>query len=203
MANSRGRRGGRKGGGAAKPRLIDTSVPTGRAAYADTRTWLIKTHGPVCAYCGNTFPPKTLTLDHVTPRRGQSAYDRRDNLVLCCARCNMLKGDKSFLAWVLGQRARALNLFIYGQHLSAGILDILRPMVGHDFVLPAPKTAPKPAARKRPDRHVFGSESDDGESPYAEPSPYLDDAPTKAAAKASPRSPRQTKPRSAKRPSSR
>lgn len=203
MANSRGRRGGtrggRKGGGPAKPRLIDTSVPTGRAAYADTRTWLLKTHGPVCAYCGNTFPPKTLTLDHVTPRRGQSAYDRRDNLVLCCARCNMLKGDKSFLAWVLGQRARAANLFIYGQHLSAGILDILRPMVGGDFVLPAPKPSAKaPAkapAKKRPARHLFGPDADDRESPYAEPSPYLDDAPTTPAAKASPRSPKQTRPR--------
>lgn len=202
MANSRGRRGSRKGGGASKPPLIDTSVPTGRAAYADTRTWLLKTHGPVCAYCGNTFPPKTLTLDHVTPRRGQSAYDRRDNLVLCCARCNMLKGDKSFLAWVLGQRARALNLFIYGQHLSAGILDILRPMVGADFVLPV-QAAPKPVVKKRPAKHVFAPMPDDGESPYAEPSPYLDDAPTKAAGAASPRSPKQTRPRSGKRRPSR
>ena len=209
MPNSRGRRRRSGRGGSGKTRLTETSVPTGRAAYADTRTWLLKAHGPVCAYCGNTFPAKTLTLDHVTPRRGQSAYDRRDNLVLCCARCNMLTGDKSFLAWVLGQRARAANLFIYGQHLSAGILDILRPMVGPDFVLPTPKPAAKAVAKKRLPRHLFGPETDDGESPYSEPSPYLDEAPparkgvTKPVVAASPRSPKETRPRSGKRRSSR
>jgi 5-methylcytosine-specific restriction endonuclease McrA len=63
----------------------------------------------VCAYCGVEYPPRTLTLDHVTPRRGQSAYGRCDNLVLACTRCNAAKADKSFLAWVLGARARAVN----------------------------------------------------------------------------------------------
>ena len=36
-----------------------------------------------------------MTLDHVAPRRGQSAFDRRDNLVLCCRACNMLKKDQA------------------------------------------------------------------------------------------------------------
>ena len=177
MASPRGRRRRSSKGRTGKPRITETSVPTGRAAYAETRTWLLKTHGPVCAYCGLTFPAKTLTLDHVTPRRGQSAYDRRDNLVLACARCNMLKGDKSFLAWVLGQRARARHLFLYGQHLSEGILDVLRPMVGDEVTFPAPGPPARPAAKKRPAKHLFGPVDDDGESPYHEASPYLDEAP--------------------------
>jgi 5-methylcytosine-specific restriction endonuclease McrA len=167
MASSRRRRPSRHGGG---PQLQHTSVPTGRAAYAETRRWLLETHGPVCAYCGRTFTERTLTLDHVTPRRGQSAYDRRDNLVLACKTCNTAKADKSFLAWVLGHKTRARHLFVYGQHLSAGILDILRPMAGNATALP-PAPAPRPRAR-----HVFGPGDDDGASPYSdEPSPYLDE----------------------------
>jgi hypothetical protein len=146
---------------------------------ADTRKWLLKTYGPVCAYCGITWPPRNLTLDHVTPRRGQSAYDRRDNLVLACKRCNSLKADKSFVAWVLGDRKRAIHLFRYGQHLSDGILDMLRPMVG-DEVIPAPPPPPLPRAKdtrpKTRDRLVLVAETD--ESPYEEPSPYLDAAPS-------------------------
>lgn len=157
-----------------------TSVPTGRAAYAETRQWLLKTHGPVCAYCGRTFTARTLTLDHVTPRRGQSAYDRRDNLVLACKTCNTAKADKSFLAWVLGHKTRARHLFIYGQHLSAGILDILRPMAANAGplpVAPAPVAAAAPVKRRKA-RHVFGPDEDFGASPYRdEPSPYADEAP--------------------------
>jgi hypothetical protein len=107
-----------------------------------------------------------MTLDHVTPRRGQSAYDRRDNLVLACKRCNGLKADKPFLAFLLGQRARAINLLLYGEHLSDGILDLCRQLAGEDAVALAPrkkKTAP---------RVVYG-DVDDGDSPYAD-SPYRD-----------------------------
>jgi hypothetical protein len=186
MANSRGRRRRPSKGRSGKPRITETSVPTGRAAYAETRTWLLKTHGPICAYCGLTFPPRTLTLDHVTPRRGQSAYDRRDNLVLACPRCNAAKADKSFLAWVLGARARAKHLYTYGQHLSEGILEILKPIVGPDFKLPVkPVKAAAPRAKKRSAAHLFGP-VDDGASPYAEPSPYADDAPAAKAAATTP-----------------
>jgi len=173
MTSSRKRkRPSRRGGGGGHEQ--HTSVPTGRAAYAETRRWLLATHGPVCAYCGSTFPARTMTLDHVTPRRGQSAFDRRDNLVLACKTCNSRKADKSFLAWVLGSKTRARHLYLYGQHLSAGILDILRPMAG-DVVIPARAPAPRRKAR-----HVFGAEADDGASPYSdEPSPYLDETPAR------------------------
>jgi uncharacterized protein len=179
MAPARRRRGGKKkGGGPPVVQETHTSLPTGRAAYADTRVWLLKEHGPVCAYCGLTFPAKVLTLDHVTPRRGRSAYDRRDNLVLACKDCNGKKADKPFLAWVLGNKARARHLYVYGQHLSVGILEILAPMVGTDVVFPVKQSPPKAVAP----RAVFGPDDDDDVSPYIEDDPYRQDPAPAAAA---------------------
>lgn len=86
-------------------------------------------HGPVCAYCGVRHAAKVMTLDHVAPRRGQTAYDRRDNLVLACQACNAAKRDLAPLAFLLGARKRAKNLLRYGAHLSAGLLDLARSLV--------------------------------------------------------------------------
>jgi len=161
------RRGGRKGRGAPPKRLASqhSSQPTSRVAYGETRDWLLKSHGPICAYCGVTYTPRSLTLDHVTPRKGQSAYDRRDNLVLACKRCNTAKADKPFLVFLLAQRSRAERLLRYGDHLSDGIKDILRHMVGD---LP-PLPGPEPATAKKATRKKYGP---DDESPYREESPY-------------------------------
>ncbi len=70
-----------------------------------------------------------MTLDHVAPRRGQTAYDRRDNLVLACPGCNMAKRDQSPLAFLLAVRSRAANLARYGSHLSQMLLDLARSLV--------------------------------------------------------------------------
>ena len=94
-----------------------------------TREWLLDQHGPVCAYCGTKHQARTMTLDHVAPRRGQTAYDRRDNLVLACKDCNQKKRDLAPLAFLLGARSRAVNLLRFGAHLSAGLLDLARSLV--------------------------------------------------------------------------
>lgn len=165
------RRGGGKSRGPAKRPSQHSSQPTSRLAYAETREWLLQSHGPVCAYCGVTFSPRSLTLDHVTPRKGQSAYDRRDNLVLACKRCNTAKADKPFLVFLLAQRSRAERLLRYGDHLSDGIKDLLRHMVGD---LPPAPDPPPAVARARPARPrvKYGPAPDDAESPYREESPY-------------------------------
>jgi 5-methylcytosine-specific restriction endonuclease McrA len=67
---------------------------------------LLDSHGAVCAYCERKVDANTITLDHVTPRRGQNAYDRRDNLVLACTACNAKKADQPILSFLLAQRAR-------------------------------------------------------------------------------------------------
>jgi 5-methylcytosine-specific restriction endonuclease McrA len=87
-------------------------------------------HGPVCAYCGVTYRrPDDITLDHVYPRRGKSAYDRPDNLVLACKTCNAAKADMPFLAFILARRSRGVFLLHYGEHLSEGIKETVRGLV--------------------------------------------------------------------------
>ncbi|MBX7119264.1 MAG: HNH endonuclease [Gemmatimonadaceae bacterium] len=165
----RSRRGGarrRKGGkGPAAPRQPQlTSLPTGRAAYVETREWLLDRWGPVCAYCERRVAERTITLDHVTPRRGQTAYDRRDNLVLCCRSCNAAKADTPILAFLLANRARVIGLFKYGQHLSHQLVEMVKDLLPPDEwpALPMPRAHKAP--RRKSARELFGP--DDGPSPY-------------------------------------
>ncbi len=75
-----------------------------------------------------------MTLDHVAPRRGQTAYDRRDNLVLACPGCNAAKRDLAPMAFLLGARARAANLLRYGAHLSPMLLDMARGLAPEELL---------------------------------------------------------------------
>src|SRR5690349_5742522 len=113
---------------AARPEIRLTSLPTHRGAYVETREWLLQAHGPICAYCAQRKDPKEITLDHVTPRRGQTAYDRRDNLVLACKTCNAAKRDLAPIAFLLARRSRATHLLRYGAHLSPMLVDLARSL---------------------------------------------------------------------------
>jgi hypothetical protein len=148
----------RRGRGTAAPQLTSTS--TSRTAYAETKRWLIAQHGPVCAYCGRRVAAGSVTLDHVTPRRGQTAYDRRDNLVLACEDCNGAKADMPILAFLLRKRERAAVLLRYGAHLSPMLVDLVRGLVPSDGVV-------APPVRESFDDLFLGDE----ESPYHD-SPY-------------------------------
>lgn len=148
----------RRGRGAAPAQL--TSSSTSRTAYAETKRWLIEQHGAVCAFCGRRVSPSVITLDHVTPRRGQTAYDRRDNLVLACEDCNGAKADMPVLAFLLRKRERAAVLLRYGKHLSPMLVKLVRDLVPEGMEAPRVK-------------EVFDDLFTDGESPYHE-SPYLD-----------------------------
>jgi HNH endonuclease len=131
----------RRGGhGPARPSQ-ETSLPTTRAAYLETRRWLLAQHGPVCAYCERRIDPDLITLDHVTPRRGKTAYDRRDNLVLSCPECNAKKKDQSFLAFLLARRARAASVVRYGQHLSPMLLHMAKEIAGPEATARAERLA--------------------------------------------------------------
>lgn len=102
-------------------------------SYQGHREWLLSLHGPVCAYCGQRTNPETITLDHVRPRRGQSAYDRPDNLVLACRDCNAAKADMPFLAFLLARRSRGVFLLHYGDHLSDPIKELARQASERDM----------------------------------------------------------------------
>ena len=141
QSRTRGRR--RRSGGvyaATSPPQL-TSLPTHRGAYVETRAWLLERHGPICAYCAGRTDPQEITLDHVTPRRGQSAYDRRDNLVLSCRPCNAAKADTPILAFLLARRERAVTLLRYGMHLSPMLLDLAREIAGPEAAARAERLA--------------------------------------------------------------
>jgi HNH endonuclease len=73
-----------------------------------------------------TTPPEAITLDHVRPRRGQTAYDRPDNLVLACAACNAAKADTPLVAFLMMRRSRGVFLLHYGEHLSEPLKELAR-----------------------------------------------------------------------------
>ena len=148
----------RRGRGTAAAQLTSTS--TSRTAYAETKRWLLHQHGPVCAYCGRRVSATTITLDHVAPRRGQSAYDRRDNLVLACTDCNGAKADMPILAFLLRKRERALMLRRFGGHLSPMLIELVLVLE----LAPDGEVAPRI-------KESFDDLLTDDESPYHE-SPY-------------------------------
>ena len=99
---------------------------SGGRSYSKHREWLLEQHGPVCAYCGVKTRPERITLDHVRPRRGQTAYDRPDNLVLACRPCNAAKADVPFISFIAQRRSRGVFLLHYGDHLSDLVKDMIR-----------------------------------------------------------------------------
>jgi hypothetical protein len=106
-----------------------------------------------------------MTLDHVAPRRGQTAYDRRDNLVLACPGCNMVKRDQAPLAFLLGSRIRAVHLLKYGGHLSQMLVDMARSLVPAD-VLEALEAGDTARVASASDLDWATLDDLDGESPY-------------------------------------
>jgi 5-methylcytosine-specific restriction endonuclease McrA len=109
---------------------------SGGRSYQAHRDWLLAQHGPVCAYCGRNISADEVTLDHVRPRKGQTAYDRPDNLVLACPACNAAKADTPFLAFLLARRSRGVYLLHYGDHLSEGIKEIVRQVTERPLLPP-------------------------------------------------------------------
>jgi hypothetical protein len=95
--------------------------------------------------------------------------------VLACRRCNTAKADKPFLVFLFAQRSRAERLLRYGTHLSEGILEILRGMVGESVAATAVPAMALNAGSMTRSRITYGP--DDGPSPYRDDaSPYRQSA---------------------------
>jgi len=72
------------------PELDDDEIKRERAKARELRQspwWKRKRSNGICHYCGEKFPPQTLTMDHLVPliRGGRSV---KGNLVPACKPCN-------------------------------------------------------------------------------------------------------------------
>jgi len=63
-----------------------------------TRWWKNRVGRGICHYCGGTFSPSELTMDHLVPiiRGGKST---QGNVVPACKECNSKKGYLLPLEW--------------------------------------------------------------------------------------------------------
>ena len=60
---------------------------------------VLQRHDFTCVYCGETFPPDELTVDHVEPRRKGGDHSR-GNLVAACRPCNREKAGQPAWAYL-------------------------------------------------------------------------------------------------------
>ncbi len=60
--------------------------------------WQRKKQPGICHYCGGTYSPAALTMDHIVPlvRGGRST---RGNIVPCCKECNNRKQSQLVMEW--------------------------------------------------------------------------------------------------------
>ena len=63
-----------------------------------TQWWKRKCDKGLCHYCGQSIPPKELTMDHIVPiaRGGKTT---KGNVVPCCKECNNQKKQLLPLEW--------------------------------------------------------------------------------------------------------
>jgi 5-methylcytosine-specific restriction enzyme A len=52
----------------------------------------------LCYYCGNRFPSKELTMDHIVPI-SKGGRTTKGNVVVCCKTCNTEKKSKLLMEW--------------------------------------------------------------------------------------------------------
>ena len=82
---------------------------------------LFERDGHRCQYCGESFSPKELNMDHVVPRDrgGKTTWE---NIVTACIRCNSRKGNREpmeagmrLLRQPVRPRQRPFVSFLYGR----------------------------------------------------------------------------------------
>ena len=63
-----------------------------------TQWWKRRCAAGICHYCGNRFPARALTMDHIVPiiRGGKST---KGNVVAACKDCNTKKKQSLLMDW--------------------------------------------------------------------------------------------------------
>jgi 5-methylcytosine-specific restriction protein A len=83
------------------PGATEEDIRRERAKARELRNsawWKRKRSVGVCYFCGRTFPPTELTMDHIVPliRGGRST---KNNLVPACKECNNKKKHMLPIEW--------------------------------------------------------------------------------------------------------
>lgn len=94
---------------------------------------LFKRDRYTCAYCGQRYPYKDLSRDHIVPR-SRGGVDTWMNCVTACRRCNQLKGNKRVedfrpLLYVPYVPCRAEQHLLNGRNILADQHDYLAAML--------------------------------------------------------------------------
>lgn len=76
----------------------------------------------VCCYCNKSLAVEDCSLDHKTPVSREGS-NRRENLVVCCKRCNFAKGDMNSNEFL------ALMAVLRSQSFADGGERVLRRLV--------------------------------------------------------------------------
>ena len=69
-----------------------------------------------CVYCGETFPPDALSIDHVQPRVRGGDHSG-GNLVTACGGCNVRKGHRRLAEFLADEPAARDNFFRLATHV--------------------------------------------------------------------------------------
>lgn len=101
---------------------------SGKNVYP-TRSLIFKRDDYECQYCGSK---KDLTIDHVLPR-SRGGKDVWENLVACCTKCNLKKGDKllSETSMVLNKVPEAPFSSIYLDLQKSKVAEWKDYVIGH------------------------------------------------------------------------
>lgn len=101
-------------------RGVDTKLAGYRAVPSLTNTQLFRRDAFMCMYCGQHFPARELTRDHVVPV-SKGGRDVWENVVTSCRPCNHRKGNWS-LDDLEGMGMRLLAVPYAPNHAEALIL---------------------------------------------------------------------------------
>jgi hypothetical protein len=92
---------------------------------------LFQRDGHLCLYCGETFPPRRLSRDHVRPL-SQGGPDSWNNVVTACVRCNNQKASRTpegagmQLLAIPFTPTHAEYIYLQGRNILADQMEFLR-----------------------------------------------------------------------------
>lgn len=92
---------------------------------------LFQRDGHLCMYCGDRFPKRQLSRDHVTPV-SQQGHDNWNNVVTACVRCNSHKAGRTpeqagmQLLAIPFTPTHAEYIYLQGRNVLADQMEFLR-----------------------------------------------------------------------------